>query len=159
MTVGHRLVDAVRARLSPLARDRGSASVFVVGMIVVLFALAGLVADGGRALNARIEIADDAEQAARSGADQVDDASLRGGGSPRIDPGAAQTAATAFLSARGYDASRMTVTANAASVTVVVTDTVQTSLLQLALIDSFEVEGTATARAAFGITQEITGAP
>ena len=151
------VIAALRARLGP-DRDRGSASVFVVGMVVVLFALAGLVADGGRALNARVEIMDDAEQAARSGANQIDDAALRAG-TARIDPSQARAAAITFLSARGYDSSRMTVTADATTVSVVVQDTVPTSLLQLAFIDSFEVEGTATARAALGITNEIQGAP
>lgn len=157
MTLGRSIVRAVRARLS--GGDRGSASVFVVGMVVVLFALAGLVADGGRSINARVAIMDDAEQAARSGANQIDAASLRGGGTARIDPAAARAEAVAFLSSRGYDSSRIDVTADAATVSVVVSDTVPTSLLQLVLIDSFEVEGSATARAALGITGEITGAP
>ncbi|WP_456789703.1 pilus assembly protein TadG-related protein [Cellulomonas sp. P5_C5] len=155
--MGHRIVDAVRRRLA--SGERGSASVFVVGMVVVLFALAGLVADGGRAINARVEIMDDAEQAARSGANQIDVNSLRGAGSATIDPVEAQQAATAFLTARGYQAGRITVTADAQTVDVVVQDTVPTSLLQLAFIDSFEIEGSATARAALGINDEITGAP
>jgi len=157
--MAHRIVDAARARISAHTADRGSASVFVVGMIVVLFALAGLVADGGRALNARVEIMDNAEQAARSGANQIDDASLRGSGTARIDPVAARAKAIEFLSVRGYDPARMTVTADANTVSVEVHETVPTSLLQLAFIDDFEVEGTATARAALGINDEITGAP
>ncbi|GEK22906.1 pilus assembly protein TadG-related protein [Cellulomonas xylanilytica] len=157
--MSRRMLDAVRARLRRTSRDGGSASVFVVGMVVVLFALAGLVADGGRALNARVEIMDDAEQAARTGANQIDDATLRSSGVARIDPAAARTQATAFLTARGYSAGRITVTSDAGTVSVVVNDTVPTSLLQLAFIDSFEIEGSATARAALGINQEITGAP
>jgi Flp pilus assembly protein TadG len=156
MSMAHRIVVTLRAGLS--TGDRGSASVFVVGMIVVLFALAGLVADGGRALNARVEIMDNAEQAARSGANQIDDASLRGTGAARIDPVAARDKAITFLSARGYDPARMTVTADANTVSVEVSDTVPTSLLQLAFIDSFDVRGSATARAALGINDEI-GAP
>jgi Flp pilus assembly protein TadG len=159
MSMPHRILDALRARLTALTGDRGSASVFVVGMIVVLFALAGLVADGGRALNARVEIMDDAEQAARSAANQIDDASLRGAGAARIDPVAARATAVQFLAGRGYDPARMTVTANDNTVSVEVQDTVPTSLLQLAFIDSFEVQGTATARAALGINDEIGGAP
>lgn len=156
-----RIDEPIRARAARLRAhpDQGTASAFVVGMVVVLFALAGLVADGGRALNARVAIMDDAEQAARAGSNQVEKASLRGSGAARIDGPAARDAAVAFLTAQGYDASRMTVTTSATTVEVTVSDVVPTSLLQLALIDSFEIEGSATARAALGITDEITGAP
>lgn len=149
-----------RARTRALASpDQGSASAFVVGMVLVLFAVAGLVADGGRAVNARVAIMDDAEQAARVGADQVDAASLRDLGVARINASRARAEAVQFLAARGYEPSRMTVTANADEVSVQVTDDVPTSLLQLVFISSFTIEGTATARAALGIDTEIAGAP
>lgn len=139
--------------------DDGSASAFVVGMVLVLFAVAGLVADGGRAVNARVAIMDDAEQAARAGADQVDAASLRNSGIARIDATRARTAAADFLAAQGYEPSRTSVSANADEVSVTVTDDVPTALLQLVFISSFTIEGTATARAALGIDTEIAGAP
>lgn len=142
-----------------LRQDRGSASVFVLGLVVVLLVVAGLVADGGRAINARVGIIDDAEQAARAGANQVDLATLRSSGEVRLDTVAAREAATAFLAARGYDGSRMSVSVDQAQVTVSVSDDVPTVLLQLALINSFTVEGTATARPAIGVDDEITGAP
>lgn len=139
--------------------DTGSASAFVLGMTLVLLAVAGLVADGGRAVNARVAIMDDAEQAARTGANQLDAASLRDLGVARVDPGAASTTAVEFLAARGYDPSRVTVTADGSTVSVTVRDDVPTTLLQIVLIPSFAIEGTATARAALGITTEIAGAP
>jgi Flp pilus assembly protein TadG len=53
-------------------RDKGSMSVFTVLFSVVVFLLAGLLIDGGSAINARLRAADVAEQAARAGADQID---------------------------------------------------------------------------------------
>ncbi|MER7501205.1 flp pilus-assembly TadE/G-like family protein [Nonomuraea pusilla] len=66
------------------ARERGSMSVFTVLFSVVVFLLAGLLVDGGAAINARLRAADVAEQAARAGADQVDVESLRAGGEVRL---------------------------------------------------------------------------
>ena len=62
------------------AGDRGSMSVFTVIFSVVVFLLAGLLVDGGAAINARLRAADIAEQAARSAADQIDVEHLRATG-------------------------------------------------------------------------------
>lgn len=141
----------------PRHDDTGSATPFVLGLILVLFAVAGLVADGGRAINARVAITDDAEQAARVGADQLGD--TRGSGTPRIDPVAATAAAQDFLVARGYAGSRIRVSADTDAVEVTVSDVVPTSLLQIVAIDSFTIEGNASARAAVGIVTELQGGP
>ena len=147
------MIHRLRAACTPLARgdDRGSASAFVVAIMVALLVIAGLVADGGRAINARVAIADDAEQAARVAANQIDQATLRGGGRPQIDPVMATSKALDFLALRGYATSRASVRADVDAVTVTVSDDVPTGLLQLVMIDTFTVEGTATARAAVGI--------
>jgi hypothetical protein len=99
--------------------DRGSAiaAYFLVG-VVALFALAGLVLDGGSALAARGQAADVAQQAARAGANALDVASLRTGGAGDLtaDVGRARAAAGAVLAAAGVDGeievagSRVTVT-------------------------------------------------
>lgn len=149
--VGHRSAGG------PRHDDTGTATPFVLGLILVLFAVAGLVADGGRAINARVAITDDAEQAARVGADQLGD--TRGAGLPRIDPVAATAAAQDFLIARGYAGSRISVSADTDAVDVTVTDVVPTSLLQIVMIDSFTIEGNASARAAVGIVTELPGGP
>ncbi|MFI6476811.1 flp pilus-assembly TadE/G-like family protein [Nonomuraea sp. NPDC050663] len=65
-------------------RDRGSMSVFTVLFSVVVFLLAGLLVDGGAAINARLRAADVAEQAARAGADRVDVEHLRETGEARL---------------------------------------------------------------------------
>ena len=59
-------------------------SVFTVLFSVVVFLLAGLLVDGGAAINARLRAADIAEQAARAGADQIDVDHLRATGEARM---------------------------------------------------------------------------
>ena len=134
--------------------QEGTASVFVLGMVVVLMAVAGLVVDGGRAVNARAAAMDAAEQAARCAANQLDPGALHDG-VMRIDPAAAEAAATDYLLAQGYPQAGITVAADEHQVTVAVRDTETTTLLSLAGIASFDAEGHATARAAIGILDEI----
>lgn len=59
-------------RIARTRDEDGSATIFVIGFAIVLFLCAGLVIDGGMAINKRMRIADDAEQAARIGADSID---------------------------------------------------------------------------------------
>lgn len=153
------MTHRVRTLAAARADDRGSASAFVVGLVVALLVVAGLVSDAGRAVNARVAAVDDAEQAARVGANQIDTAVLRSGGRPQVNPVSATNEALDFLAARGYSTSLASVSADVDAVTVTVRRDVPTTLLQLILIDSFTVEGVATARAAVGIQSEITGGP
>lgn len=156
-----RTVRGLRSRVAALRAggDDGAVSVYALSVILVLMLVAGLVVDGGRAVNARATAADDAEQAARAGAGQVDLGALRADGTLALDPGAAQVAATALLTDRGYDASRISVQVVADEITVAVSRTVPTALLSLAFVHSFDVEGSAVARAAIGVTSEFSGAP
>ncbi|MBG0827976.1 hypothetical protein HS041_09375 [Planomonospora sp. ID67723] len=59
-------------------------AVFTVLFSVAVFLLAGLLVDGGAAINARLRAADIAEQAARAAADQIDVEHLRGTGRVRL---------------------------------------------------------------------------
>lgn len=151
----NRAPSRLQRRLRSGGDDTGAASVLVVGLIVVLMVVAGLVVDGGRAVNARATITDDAEQAARAGANQVDKALLRDGGGVRIDPDAARPAAVDYLVGLGYPAADVTATADDERVTVTVERDVPTALLSLIMINSFHVSGSATARVAVGVTDEI----
>lgn len=135
--------------------DTGTATAFVVFLAVALLALAGLVVDGGLAINARQQVADDAEQAARAGAQQVDVLTLRQTGDVRIEPAAARQAAVDFLRIRGYAAADVSVSADAATVTVAARRTTDTALLSLVGVRSFTVDASARARAAVGITAEV----
>ncbi|MCM0621272.1 TadE/TadG family type IV pilus assembly protein [Nocardioides bruguierae] len=133
-------------RGAPDRDDRGTATVFVIGLALALMAVAGLVLDGGLALNARMKVADDAEQAARAGAQQIDLATLRSSsGVLRIDGGLARARAQEYLVGRGYTVGSVDVAGD--SVTVSATETVPTRVLSLLGIDSLTVSATATAEA------------
>jgi Flp pilus assembly protein TadG len=151
------MTRAMRCRLA--GDEAGSVSIFVIGMVVVLLALTGLVVDGGRAINARATVTDDAEQAARAGANEIDEGTLRASGEVVIDEGAARSAIASFVGARNYPAGSTRIAFDDREVQVTIENDVDTALLALINIDSFHVSGTATARAAIGIDAEIGGAP
>ncbi|WP_116952612.1 pilus assembly protein TadG-related protein [Jiangella endophytica] len=127
----------------------------VVTLAVMLFMLAGLVIDGGFAINARQRIYDDAEQAARAAANQIDIDALRETGQVVLLASEARQAAVDYMTARGYDAGRVSVQVNGDEVFVRAEDTVNTSLLQLIFIEDFSIAGQATSRPAVGITGEL----
>lgn len=137
-----------QATLGGRAAERGSATIFVVGFAIVLFAGAGLAIDGGRAINARDKATDVAEQAARSGADQLDDVALRKqDGTVVLDPGRARAVAERFVSDAGYE-HKVDVINN--SVSVIAYKTYSTTILGIVGINSMEVSGNATASPATG---------
>jgi Flp pilus assembly protein TadG len=138
-----------------MSSERGAVSVLVVGIAIALFVMAGLVVDGGNAINARQKISDDVEQAARAGADQIDVLALRQSGVIVVLEGQARTAARSYLVGLGYDPSRIGVDVAGNEVTVSAEDTISTQLLTLIGRNTFEVEGTATARPAAGIIDEV----
>ena len=66
--------DHEPADSTPCADERGASTVFIVLFTVAMLAVAGLVIDGGYALGAKREAMNSAEQAARAGADALDEA-------------------------------------------------------------------------------------
>jgi Flp pilus assembly protein TadG len=140
-----RLLGTLRARLVRRDED-GTATVFVVGFAVVLLACAGLVIDGGSAINARMKLADDVEQAARAGAQQIDIEALRGSDVVTLDGLAAEARARSYLNALGY--TRVTVPpVTGDTITVHAEDTTTTKLLSLIGVHDFDIAATATAQA------------
>nr|WP_255669259.1 Tad domain-containing protein [Aeromicrobium duanguangcaii] len=139
----------MRRRVST-RRERGGATIFVLSMSVVLMLCAGLVVDGGMGINARMRVADDAEQAARAGANAVNIEALRSGGDLVIDPDLARSNAEQYLAARGYDAGQVEVevSADANSVGVRLSDTSETTMLKIIGINQYPVSARATATAA-----------
>ena len=167
-SVGHRAVGVpgvrVIARRAQPARwqqrrreedDRGSITAYLLITTVAIFALAGLVLDGGAALAAHGRAADVAQQAARAGADALDETSLRSATPAGLtaNPAAARTAAGEVLAAAGVTGD---VAVNGGSVTVTARVTKPAAILGIVGIS--EVGGTAmaTARPLHGTT---TGAP
>ncbi|KAB8198055.1 hypothetical protein FH608_003970 [Nonomuraea phyllanthi] len=98
-------------------------SVFTVLFSVVVFLLAGLLVDGGAAINARLRAADVAEQAARAGADEIDVDHLRATGETRLlGEGEVCARADEIVAAQGGDdVARGECAAGQAQVTVTVT--------------------------------------
>jgi Flp pilus assembly protein TadG len=114
-------------------RDRGTIALYTVLFTPVVFLLAGLLVDGGLAIHARQRAADMAEQAARAGANQIDEDALRATGEPAIDTGRACPEALALLAE--FDtatAGPAECVPTTAEVTVTVTIRVELQLLSIA---------------------------
>ena len=121
--------------------ERGMSTLFVVLFAVAMLSVAGLVIDGGYALGAKREAMNSAEQAARAGADALDQASLRSG-ETRVDAGRAVGAAQAYLSQVGATGS---VSVAGGEVTVVVTAHQKTAILSAVGVSTLPIKATATA--------------
>ena len=132
--------------------ESGSVSAFVVLLLVALFALVGLLIDGGSAIAARQAATDEAEQAARAGAGALSVDALRSG-SVQIDPSAAVATAEAFTVAAGHPG---TAVVSAGVVRVEVHYRIPTDILGMVGITTLPVSGTASAVDVRGVTQGST---
>lgn len=136
-----------------LRDDRGVVSVIVVLLAGAMFAVAGLVWDGGRAITGRQHAADLAEQAARAGANDLDVNALRVGGGDVIDGPRAIADACRYVQVADPRAG-CSATATGSTVTVHVTTHTPTVLLGIVGLSSLTTHGYATASAVRGV---ITG--
>lgn len=121
--------------------ERGASTAIVVLFAVALLAVAGLVIDGGYALGARREAMNQAEQAARAGADALNQGALRDG-ETRVDPGRAVAAAQSYLRSVGAAG---TVRVHGGEVTVTVRAQQPTRILTAVGVGSIGVKATSTA--------------
>lgn len=137
--------------MTRLADERGQATALWAILTLALLVLGGLVYDGGQILTARRDANNLARQAARAGAQHLDEDSLRAG-TPTLDTAAAEAAARDYLARR--DMSPMAVHVDGSTVTVTVTITQPTPLLALVGIEDRTVTSTASARSARGVTAE-----
>jgi len=142
-------------RRARCGQDRGAAAVIVVLLTPVLFAAAGLVLDGGRAIAARQQAAGLAAQAARAGVDQLDVSALRDRGLDAVDPAAARQAACAFVRAADPGAGCQA-TVNGPQVQVTVSTRTSTVLLPLLGINVLHARSQGAARPAVGVRTEQT---
>lgn len=137
-------------RSGRLRGEAGQVSAFLVVFALALFALAGLVIDGGRALAAKRFAMDEAEQAARAGADALSQAALREG-RLALDVPAAIAAAEASMAAAGHPGVAWV---SGASVTAEVSAYQQpTVVLSLVGMSHFRISATASATDVAGIDQ------
>jgi Flp pilus assembly protein TadG len=128
--------------------DTGTVSVFVVVIAVALLAVTGLVLDGGRLLAARREAQDIAANAARAGAQALDEHRLRSGRKV-LDASASSRAVAEYLAqARASGTSRVT----ADRVTVSVRMPVRMLLPAIVGRGMQTVTATEQARAVQGVT-------
>ncbi len=111
--------------------EQGSATVFVIGFAIVLFLCAGLVIDGGLAINKRMRIADDAEQAARIGADSIDVNEFRRSETLVIDEPLARQRINGYMADLGYGGDQFTPDIDTDRVGIQVRDTSKTYILNL----------------------------
>ena len=82
--------------------ERGAVTAFVATFTVALLAMAGLVSDGGLVLAARRQAINEAEAAARAGAQAIDLGALRSGEPVRLDPERARNLALDHLEGTGH---------------------------------------------------------
>jgi hypothetical protein len=124
-----------------LRGDRGSVTVYALGMMLALFVVAGVAVDGTRAAQASADANAIAAQAARSGGQAIDPAAAVQG-QDVVDPAAAVAAAQSYLSAAGVSG-QVQIVGN--QVLVDVTISTETTFLQLLGISTFTLDGHATA--------------
>ena len=137
--------------MNRLRDERGQVTALWAILALALLVLGGLVYDGGQILTARRDANNLARQAARAGAQQLDEDSVRAG-TPTLDAAAAEAAAREFLARR--DVTPIAVTVVDTTVTVTVELTQPTPLLALVGIGDRTVTSTASARSARGVTGE-----
>lgn len=134
-------------------RDAGQVTAFVVVWVMALLLVIGLVLDGGLALAGKIRAIDEAQEAARAGAQQLDLTAYRNDATVTLDPAAATAAARSYLATTGVIGASVNVAGN--RVTVRVTRQQPTQLLQLLGIRGIDVHGSGAAVAAHGIEEPI----
>jgi hypothetical protein len=122
---------------------------FVVIFTIALLLLAGLVIDGGLTLAARVQAIDEAQAAARAGAQAIDIPLFRSTGQIVLDPVQANQAAESYLAATGHSGT-VQVSGDDVDVTVSITQPMQ--ILGIGGVGSLTVTGHGTAAAQYGVT-------
>ena len=132
-----------RHRRVSRSSERGAASILFAVLGVALLMATGLAVDGGRKLGALSEARDIADNAARAGAQMVDEDAYRVTGVPTLDPAAATQRTAEYLASQGHTG---TIVVSATEVTVTVTITINPKFLP----GSMTVSATESASAATG---------
>ncbi|MER6062410.1 Tad domain-containing protein [Streptomyces sp. NPDC001792] len=134
-----------QVRIGLSARDdRGQVTAFVVCVFAAMWLFAGIVVDGGLALAGKVQALDVAQEAARTGAQQLDIGRLRRGEEVRLVRDKAEAAARAYVASTGDSA---TATVKSEAVTVHVTHHQRTQILQLIGLRTLTMHATSTAHA------------
>jgi len=140
----------IRRQLSRRLREEsGQVTAFVVVFAAALLLMAGLVIDGGLALAAKVRAVDEAQAAARAGAQALDLRAYRLSNTVVLDPARAAAAARAYLAATG-DSGQVRVAGDRVIVTVSIAQSTQ--ILGLVGLHSLTVTGSGAATAVRGVT-------
>jgi Flp pilus assembly protein TadG len=142
----------LRCRL-PALRHRPEDGQFLAMTVVFMtmfLALTGLVADGGRYLDAKQAAAAEAEQAARAGAGSLDVSRLHAG-NVTVDPDSAVTTAESFMAVAGHPGTAWVV---GNTVYAEISYREPTQLLDLIGVTSLQITVTESATDISGITSE-----
>jgi hypothetical protein len=129
--------------------ERGSVTAFAVLMLVAIFALMGMVLDGGTEVSAHQSAVDEAEQAARAGAGSLSVDALRSG-TIRLDDSQAVDRAVEFTVASGHPGTAFVV---GQTVTVEIHYRVPTAILGIVGITTLPVSASASAVDVSGVTR------
>ena len=127
--------------------ESGQTIAFVVGITLALLLLIGLTVDGGRILSARERALDEAQEAARVGAQQLDQAALHVSGVTIINQTEATRAVQAYLRATGDTGS---VSVQGTDVQVSVQHSLGMDILSLVGIGTVTISESGIAHAAQG---------
>jgi Flp pilus assembly protein TadG len=98
-----------RARNCSGEGERGQSLVWFAMLLPALLAILGLVVDAGLALEARRDLQNVADRAARAGAMQIDESSLLNGVGVRLDPARATEAAGQYAAGAGVSVTGLAV--------------------------------------------------
>ncbi len=120
--------------------DCGSITAFVVMLTMTFVACAGLAVDGGRLVAAKVQLADQAENTARAGTQEI--TGLRTG-DPKVDVDKSISAAQDFMTLHQIHGQ---VSATESEVTVTTTRVVPMSLLKLFGVGSRLISAQRSAR-------------
>jgi Flp pilus assembly protein TadG len=131
-----------------LGDERGQVTAFVVTIFLALLLLAGLVIDGGLTLAAKRRAINEAEAAARAGAQAIAIPTFRTSGNITLDPAGARAAAHGYLAAAGHPGT-VRVAGDRVTVTVQITQHLQ--ILGLAGLSHLTVTGQGTAVPEHGV--------
>lgn len=122
--------------------ESGMVTAFVVVMTMALLLMAGLVFDGGMGIAAKRRAINEAEAAARSGAQALDVSAYRSTGISTLDAEGARRAAQSYIDATG-DTGEIVIEGD--RITVTVHHQRSTSILGIAGVGTMTVSGTGSA--------------
>lgn len=133
--------------------EEGMVTAFVVIFVFALLLLAGLVIDGGLTLAARVQAIDEAQAAARAGAQAINLPLFRSTGQVELNPTQAQQDAETYLASTGH-VGNVRVVGNEVEVSVSITQRMQ--ILGIGGIGSLTVTGYGDANPVEGVQGPAT---